>query len=378
MVLVGNTTSKIKQLAFRLLACLGALTIAVTVLEILLWSFAPVSHHEFVRFIADGFVGWRATPHQVLKNADGHEVRINSLGFRGPERKLQPEIGTLRIVVLGGSSTFNYHASGEQNTWPSHLERLLALKLQQPVEVINLGLPGYSLSQSKANYLFTGRALNPHLVLVYHTWNDMKFFREAEEGNPGVRGPYHRPRPAWHYWVRHSQLVRRFRNVRQSHRQYMVENKYTSLELSDNRANAPVVDDALRWFERNFRDVARFVRADRRLPVLLTQATLVKSTNKDGHEIRRHINFDSQGMTFPILLQTWKRCNTIIESVAKQEDAVFVDVQENVPADKLHLRDHVHLTDKGTEAVARIVAETLVENDLFLETAIQVKQPTAE
>src|SRR5215471_14095847 len=48
-------------------------------------------------------------------------IRINSLGFRGEEFQKQKPAGTIRIVVLGASTTFNAEVSSNEATWPARL-----------------------------------------------------------------------------------------------------------------------------------------------------------------------------------------------------------------------------------------------------------------
>src|SRR5207253_1090865 len=90
------------------------------------------------------------------------------------------------LIVLGGSAAFCYQGGGEAKSWPGLLSSYLSQELKAPVEVLNLSAPGYDLSNSKVNYLFTGRSLNPHVVLVYHTWNDFKFLRGVDAGDPPI------------------------------------------------------------------------------------------------------------------------------------------------------------------------------------------------
>jgi hypothetical protein len=174
------TVARRRLASVSILVCglLGGILLA----EAALWIVAPVRFHEWMLWVPDGHIKGRAEPGQVFQTADGFDVRINRLGFRGPDYAWQPAPGTLRLAAFGGSSTFCYHARGDENTWPGRLAALLAEALAMPVEVVNLGLPGFDASTSKINYLVTGRALHPHVALLYHTWNDLKKFRTLESG----------------------------------------------------------------------------------------------------------------------------------------------------------------------------------------------------
>jgi hypothetical protein len=173
------------RIPMRFVTPVAVLLISLVLVEIVLQIAAPVAFSDRLYWIFDGHVKARLEPNQPVVNTDGNTVQINRLGFRGKEWKWRPDPGTLRVVALGGSSTFCFQVSDDRHTWPAQLERELNARLDIPVEVLNLGLPGFDTSNSKVNYLFTGRALNPHVVLVYHTWNDMKFLRPIQRRRDG-------------------------------------------------------------------------------------------------------------------------------------------------------------------------------------------------
>ncbi len=45
-------------------------------------------------------------------------IRINRLGFRGPEIEIPAPAGTIRIGFLGASTTFCAEASSNEAAWP--------------------------------------------------------------------------------------------------------------------------------------------------------------------------------------------------------------------------------------------------------------------
>jgi hypothetical protein len=249
-----------------------------------------------------------------------------------------------------------------------------------PVEVANLGLPGYDSSNSKINYLFTGRALHPHGVLVYHTWNDMKFLRPIDESDgmprPALSGREttgSNPSALGRFFL-HFEIVKRIDRVRVRIENEDRENRYTSLERSGKQADAPIGERAWRWFERNFEDIVRFARADGVLPVLISQASLVHPESLKNREVRLAIANDYLGMTLPRLAESWKRANRIIEAAAAREGALFVDGYDAVPHDFVHLKDHVHLLDPGAKRLAEAIADRLLSEPRFLALAEEVRR----
>jgi len=363
----------------KILVPLVTLLIMLVLLELGLQLLSPLPFSDKLYWLSDGHTKARPEPHQELINVAGNPVRINHLGLRGADWSWRPAPGTLRLITLGGSSTFCFQVTDDEHTWPAVLERQLAAWLGMPVEVANLGLPGYDTANSKVNYLFTGRALEPHVVLVYHTWNDMKFLRPIDESDGLPRAvlsgkPSHGVnQPLAARIFRRLQVVRRIDRALTRMRKVDRENRYTSLEQLGERAHKPVGERAWGWFRKNFEDVALFVRTDRRLPVLISQASLIHRANLDNQEYRLAISNDWQGMTHPRLVDSWERATQIIAETARAEDAVYVDGYSAVPNDLEHLKDHVHLLDPGARVLADAIADTLLADARFTEIAERVR-----
>ena len=356
------------------LLVLSALTAGIIVAEVALRWFAPVSYHQWMSWVPDGHIRGRAAPFQVVEQRDGDEVRINRLGFRGDDPDWIPSPGVLRIIVFGGSSTFNYHARGEADTWPTRLEHYLENALDMDVEVINLALPGYALETSKVNYLFLGRALNPHIAIVYHTWNDMKFFRGIDDGHPSVFSQtVSGTVPLWQRIARYSQIAIRVRNALHSRKRAYIERDYSSLETDTAYVSQPAGSEAWTWFDQSFIDFARFARADQVIPVFVSQATLAKPENLENGEYRKLIHVELQEMTHPVLSETWKKATEHIRSMAESSSVLFVDGYGAVPSTTEYMEDHVHLTDKGRDRLANEIATVLLQSSEVRDVARAIR-----
>ena len=122
----------------------------------------------------DPEVFWKFKPNQVL-NAEGvylKPVRINNFGFRGADFPKDKPAGTFRVICLGDSATFGWSV-GDEETYPSQLE--LALQKAHPgckVEVLNLGVTGYTSFQGRQLFKKWGPLLKPDLVLASFGVND--------------------------------------------------------------------------------------------------------------------------------------------------------------------------------------------------------------
>lgn len=93
------------------------------------------------------------------------KTRTNSAGFRGTRELEAHRSGIVRLLVLGDSTTFGLGVD-EDETYGSHLERMLQAHLNRPVEVLNLGVPGYATAQERLLLQRYYRELKPDLVIV--------------------------------------------------------------------------------------------------------------------------------------------------------------------------------------------------------------------
>jgi lysophospholipase L1-like esterase len=104
----------------------------------------------------------------------GHTVRINSWGFRGAEWPAAKLPGAFRIMVLGDSFTFG-QGIGEEERYTTQLEKQLREQFPwRTIEVLNLGVCGYSAVDEAKLLEKIGPLLRPNLVLVQFTGNDVR------------------------------------------------------------------------------------------------------------------------------------------------------------------------------------------------------------
>jgi len=122
----------------------------------------------------DPWLFWRFKPNQVL-SAPGvylSPVHINSRGFRGPEFSEPKPPLTYRVACLGDSSTFGWSVS-DAETFPARLQALLAAKCPRAtIEVLNLGVTGYTSLQGRELMTRDVAAWKPDLVVFAFGPND--------------------------------------------------------------------------------------------------------------------------------------------------------------------------------------------------------------
>ncbi len=122
----------------------------------------------------DQAVFWKFKPDQILdtKGIYRKPVRINHFGFRGPDFQLEKKPDTFRIICLGDSVTFGWSV-GDSETYPAQLQSLLRIKYPgRTIEVINLGVTGYTSFQGKELFLAFAQKLKPDLIIFGFGPND--------------------------------------------------------------------------------------------------------------------------------------------------------------------------------------------------------------
>jgi lysophospholipase L1-like esterase len=151
------------------LALLAALDVAVRVFVL------PSKSHNNLFIVHEPNLGWKLRPGASLTHSNevftAHET-INSLGFRTAERPFAKPAGVKRIVVVGDSHSEAYTVDDDR-TWLVLLEAELARDF--PVEVISLGVGGFSTDQELLAYLHYGRRFAPDLVILQTCANDPEF-----------------------------------------------------------------------------------------------------------------------------------------------------------------------------------------------------------
>ena len=172
--------NRVVRLAVPVSLCLLGVACALAATEWIVHRFyarlAPPSGDAAVQILLgnrtpDEALAIRLHPYMLYQN-NPQFVRFgikqhNSMGYRGPEVTACPQPGVIRILALGGSTTYGYLLRDASDAWPAQLARILTERLGRPVEVVNGGLPYAMSSDLLAHYIFQDRFLgarnNPEL-----------------------------------------------------------------------------------------------------------------------------------------------------------------------------------------------------------------------
>lgn len=297
-------------------------------------------------FVPDPQLGERLRANFYLKSGV-YEITINDRGFRGPPISAGPS-DRVRVVTLGGSSVFGYFVSdGEE--WPRVVERRLRER-GLDVEVINAGVPGYSLYQSNPLFERDLLPLQPDLLVLYAGWNDLAY---ATSETPDAERFRKRPiSPKWERLLGHSALygVVRYRLLGTFLQAIRISTRDT-IAGSTPFERTEVTREGAERFRRHLRDLHRLCsRDDVQLVVCLP--AMAKHGERKGALPGRA----PSGMAS---LEQWLR-NELVD-FAREAGALLVDVDGTIAGDSSLLADYIHLTLDGESRAAEVIEKAIAE-----------------
>ena len=138
---------------------------------------------HFPRYLSVPFLGYIPYPGYKKNGITQH----NEDGYRGNKVPFLKS-GKLRILCLGGSTTYGSTVDSPSEAYPARLEVLLTNylvhdsilgKKYKGVEIINAGLESGTSAEELQQYLFKYRYYKPHIVIVHSGVNDAELVANA-------------------------------------------------------------------------------------------------------------------------------------------------------------------------------------------------------
>ncbi len=309
-----------------------------------------------------------------VRRDKGTSDSVNHLGFWGPERELAKPEGTVRIIALGGSTTAGPLA------WPYQLEDVLNSRLDGVnVEVLNLGIGGWTSAEALAAFAMVGLSYSPDLVVVHCVNNDMEPMRAIE---PEV--DYSHYRRAMDV-VQTDSGVARFKQdagdvvdafVAKWSNLYVYAKLFNSGQVAaraslhslttwTNPTQPEPSQNGIAIYERNLRSIAALAAANGAGAVLTTMPALTVSrpgipSVPDGH------------------LRSLESQNQRLRDLASKEGWIMADLavlsEELTP----HFEDAIHVDVKGERMKATAIADALASAGVFQpEAPVEVRPDEA-
>ena len=295
-------------------------------------------------------------------------IQHNPHGYRGSLVEVARRANTLRILCLGGSTTYGWGVDRPDQAYPARLERALAA--QPPgdyhdVEVINAGLPWGTSAELLTHYHFKFHYYRPDWVVIHTGLNDAQAFDS----------PYYQP--DYDHWRRHMPVPAALPKFTRWLTQSRLLDFFLVPLLMGLHPEAPSFNRThgerprIPWFEKE--------RPDRSDPsnVPATKVAFVHNINTLVRQIQ---NDGARVALMPVAwqpevaenLEAWKRIEEsshnsvrytlafagLLEEIASQRGAEFIPF----PLDEItpeNWTDEMHLDADGTNKKALYVARLL-------------------
>jgi lysophospholipase L1-like esterase len=287
----------------------------------------------------------------------GKSATVNSHGYRGPEFQRPKPDGTVRVLAIGGSTTFDVCVTNDDETWTRHLERALRARFDgRSIEVVNGGAPGYtSLEMLVKLEIMDLEVVEPDVIVAFVGLNDLQ-----PSAAPEFRADYSRG---------HAEIQRRFLGF-ETRRPGIVGSSVLLFKirrrlglLREEIPRTPRRDAPLPEAEATYRGrlegLARIAR-DRAIPlVFVTQRIRFGGgrpmTHQDSLSAFRWLPY----LTEPGIVGGLERYNAITREVAAAWGADLADVARDMAVGDADFADYCHWTDAGALKMGRFLAERL-------------------
>jgi lysophospholipase L1-like esterase len=277
-------------------------------------------------------------------------------GFRGFRRPDTKNAQTVRIFVLGGSTTEG--TQGNRETWPYYLEQELSRRCPgKDVQVFNAGFHGLNSYDLLSIYLHRIRALKPDLLIYYEVGNGINEW-ESFVIERSRKGFFPVSRFYWHDFLNaHSASYRRLLRALQL--------PYPPAQYRRKSEPAP----SREWYLSAVQSIIQSAQADGR-PILLVSPV---NGYQEGLWTAERIGADVYWLyerfnpLLPPDLDWWyDQLADGLMSLAKEQSVPYLDIRDRFPTTREYyathgtLYDPGHYSPKGNQKLAELVADGMM------------------
>ncbi len=289
-------------------------------------------------------------------------ISINSRGFRGPEIA-EPKGRAYRIVCLGESTTFGFTFRKNDRPWPELLQEMIRdrLKTRRPVEVVNAGIPGWTLAGNLNRLYPEILPLRPDLLISYHGFNG---FGMIDNNLPPVIGP---PPPSYPQrplrWLAELEY-------RHNLREFIRKNREPA------RHPAPPLPPLQTPYADCYRQLIDFTRTNQ---IRLALANF--SMAIDQHSPQKLLEFYNafgSGVLYARVNVNAIHSEIVRRLAAQNPGVIFIDTHPNLEGVHDRFTDIVHLTQEGRQQLAENIFAAIrpqLESDLNVAKARKMTPP---
>lgn len=314
-----------------------------------------------------------------INNKDNPNLNINSFGFRYGKMQKNKSEGTFRVFVMGGSTVFNSTISYEQ-TYEFLLEKKLkGLYKDKKIEVINAGVDGYTSEHVLIQYETYIKDFKPDLIIVIGGINDMNYSCTTPYVTNGdyvsdysnTLGTTAKMVQTYFHPIKNininSYLLSVISNIVSS-------NLYSDLKpmlgriVKNNKKYIKISSfPSLDSYARNLNYFAEVVRNDGIELVMVNQPYLYSESNNSKVDwyMQRICTIKGSYPDLKSLIRGLKSFNHVTETISKDKQVNFLDLESQIPKTTEYFTDDVHFTEKGNQKVADVLLNYVKDNSLI-------------
>jgi len=287
----------------------------------------------------------------------GKRATLNRLGYRSPERPRAKPDGVVRILVSGGSTTFDVLADDDASTWPNLLEARLRTG-GHPIEVWNAGFPGWTSQENVISLAIRDQDLAPDLAILYQGANDLQpaahqpFDPMYEHGHAELTRRalgLELPPPSW---LGRSLLVEKLRELANG-----PADPWRSLErpdLADVPRRSQIAPESVAVFERNVRSFAALARSRGARVLLVTQPVRIRAAQRAAD--LAWLAGWYPGLKPETVPQELERLNDVLRRLGSEGIGTLADADHDISWSDGDFGDPLHYTGEGRRKLVEYLA----------------------
>jgi lysophospholipase L1-like esterase len=344
------------------------LVIFLEILSAIIYKNLPKRYNNGKRIVEFNVTGVKIDtnssiiPHPYLLYANKPNYYIagirqtNGLGYRAKKDfAVRKDPRKVRILALGGSTTYGFLNPDADRTWPAVLEKKLRERFGDRVEVINAGLNFGTSAELLAGYVFRHKYLYPEIIIFHEGGNDssavvfpeynpeythLRAHGKSESLRPGEKWllRFYSMRLLYTFWLNQEETV-------------YVATPFTFDKLSRSEVKPRVQDESnYEGFRRNLDTLIKLAKAEN------SDVVLFGFLHAKRENFARNLKV-LDGLE-DSLIYAIDKDNRIMMNLADKYGLLYIQPDQCLFKDEWFL-DSCHLTNEGEVVKARLVFEKL-------------------
>ncbi|HEY0513230.1 MAG TPA: SGNH/GDSL hydrolase family protein [Thermoanaerobaculia bacterium] len=286
----------------------------------------------------------------------GKRATLDRLGYRSPERPRVKPSGVARVLLSGGSTTFDVLAPDDASTWPRRLETRLRSG-GRPVEVWNAGFPGWTSQENVISLAIRDLDLDPDLAVLYQGINDLQpashqpFDPMYERGHAELARRalgLELPGPSW---LGQSLLAEKLRDLGGG-----PADPWQALAgpAGSGTRRARIAPEGIAAFERNVRSFAALARSRGAGVLLVTQPVRIRAASR-GADLAYLAGWYPELLPAAVPAEL-ERLNGVLRRLAGEGVGELADGAREIAWEDQDFGDPMHYADPGRKKLVEYLA----------------------